>query len=155
MPFPDLEQTCKEAACLIAKSKVIGWYRGRMEVGPVLWAIAAFLLTPVIRNTRLDQCHGQNARSVPTFWSRSYHQTNGPMVRRRTGTDLPFMIMKVNVREAYRAKLPAITHVNGSARIQTVDGLHKPGVPPAPDCGRTNYRREMLLNTSFNVIGAA
>jgi len=69
------------------------------------------------------------------------------------GTELPYMIITVDVREQHRSKLPAITHVNGSARLQTVS--------PGDNCefhalleavGKTTGR-EMVLNTSFNVKG--
>src|SRR2546430_17178798 len=42
------------------------------------------------------------------------------------GTELPFMIMTVDVRPEHRADLPTITHVNSSARVQTVEARDKP-----------------------------
>jgi len=69
------------------------------------------------------------------------------------GTELPYMIVTVDVREPYREDLPAITHVNGTARVQTVH--------PSNNCefhtllravGRLSGR-EMVVNTSFNVKG--
>src|SRR5205823_11847094 len=67
--------------------------------------------------------------------------------------ELPYMIFNVDVREPYRAALPAITHVNGTARVQTVD--------PRDNCefhallsavGKLSGRA-MVVNTSFNVKG--
>jgi carbamoyltransferase len=63
------------------------------------------------------------------------------------------MIAVVDVRQEHRASLPAITHVNGSARVQTVsddDNLEFHTLLRA--VGRTTGR-EMVLNTSFNVKG--
>ena len=69
------------------------------------------------------------------------------------GTELPYMMVNVDVREQYRSVLPAITHVNGTARVQTVD--------PRENCefhellcavGRLSDRA-MVVNTSFNVKG--
>ena len=69
------------------------------------------------------------------------------------GTQLPYMISIVDVRPEHRAQLPAITHVNGSARLQTVsahDNLDFHALLQA--VGKTTGR-EMVLNTSFNVKG--
>ena len=70
-----------------------------------------------------------------------------------SGTELPFMIMTVDVRDEYRASLPAITHVDGSARVQTVSrkdngDFHALLVEVGKLTGR-----EMVLNTSFNIKG--
>ena len=59
----------------------------------------------------------------------------------------------VDVREPYRAELPAITHVNGSARVQTVSATDNGDFHTLLEAvGRATGRR-MVLNTSFNVKG--
>ena len=68
-------------------------------------------------------------------------------------TELPYMIMTVSVRDQCRQALPAITHINGSARVQTVsarDNKDFHGLLYA--VGKTTGR-EMVLNTSFNIKG--
>src|SRR5436309_13907304 len=63
------------------------------------------------------------------------------------------MIMTVNVREKFRQQLPAITHVNGSARVQMVAAAdNREFHQLLKAVGRTTGR-EMVLNTSFNVKG--
>ena len=63
------------------------------------------------------------------------------------------MITTVNVRAAHRQTLPAITHVNGSARVQTVSEKDNPDFHALlKETGKITGR-EMLLNTSFNVKG--
>jgi carbamoyltransferase len=59
----------------------------------------------------------------------------------------------VDVREKYRAELPAITHVNGSARVQTVSSTDNPDFHLLLKSVGTATGREMVLNTSFNVKG--
>jgi carbamoyltransferase len=69
------------------------------------------------------------------------------------GTELPFMIATVMVRKEHRASLPAITHVDGSARVQTVSRQDNPDFHLLlQEVGKCTGR-EMLLNTSFNVKG--
>ncbi len=68
-------------------------------------------------------------------------------------TALPYMIATVNVREEYRATLPAITHVDGSARVQTVAAEDNPAFHSLVKAVGRMTGREIVLNTSFNVKG--
>jgi carbamoyltransferase len=63
------------------------------------------------------------------------------------------MIMTVDVREPYRALLPAVTHVNGSARVQTVAARDNGEFHALLRAVGKTTGREMVLNTSFNVKG--
>ena len=69
------------------------------------------------------------------------------------GSVFPYMIAVVDVREAHRASLPAITHVNGSARVQTVSDEDNPAFHALLRAVGRTTGREMVLNTSFNVKG--
>jgi carbamoyltransferase len=69
------------------------------------------------------------------------------------GTELPYMNVNVDVREEHRAGLPAITHVDGSARIQTVSGRDNADFHALLGAVGRRTGREMVLNTSFNVRG--
>lgn len=69
------------------------------------------------------------------------------------GTVLPYMIAVVDVRQAHRAALPAITHVNGSARVQTVSETDNAAFHTLLRAVGRTTGREMVLNTSFNVKG--
>ena len=68
-------------------------------------------------------------------------------------TPLPYMIMTVDVRNEHRSALPAITHVNGSARVQTVSIDSNEGFHALLRAVGKATGREMVLNTSFNVKG--
>jgi carbamoyltransferase len=69
------------------------------------------------------------------------------------GLELPYMIMTVDVRDQYRELLPAITHVNGSARVQTVSQSDNGDFHTLLEEVGKLTGREMVLNTSFNVKG--
>jgi carbamoyltransferase len=69
------------------------------------------------------------------------------------GTELPYMISVVDVRPEARALLPAITHVNGSARLQTVSENDNPDFHALLMAVGETTGRQMVLNTSFNVKG--
>ncbi len=68
-------------------------------------------------------------------------------------TALPYMTFTVDVREEYRAALPAITHINDSAREQTVLRADNPDFHMLLREVGERTGREMVLNTSFNVKG--
>ena len=65
------------------------------------------------------------------------------------------MIVNVDVRPEHRASLPAITHVNGSARVQTVSKADNAEFHELLGAVGAAHGREMVLNTSFNVKGQA
>ena len=68
-------------------------------------------------------------------------------------THLPYMVMIVDVREEHRSGLPAVTHVNGTARVQTVDARNSWEFHTLLQAVGETTGREMVLNTSFNVKG--
>ena len=68
-------------------------------------------------------------------------------------TELPYMIITADVRDEHRAVLPAVTHVNGSARVQTVDAVDNREFHTLLRAVGRATGREMVLNTSFNVKG--
>ena len=65
------------------------------------------------------------------------------------------MIVNVDVRPEHREALPAITHVDGSARVQTVSAAGNPEFHKLVQAVGRRTGREMVLNTSFNVKGQA
>jgi len=67
--------------------------------------------------------------------------------------EFPYMITTVDVRREHRSGLPAITHVDGSARVQTVSPSDNREFHALLEAVGKTTGREMVLNTSFNVKG--
>ena len=67
--------------------------------------------------------------------------------------EFPYMITTVDVRPEHRSGLPAITHVDGSARVQTVSPSDNREFHALLEAVGRTTGREMVLNTSFNVKG--
>jgi carbamoyltransferase len=152
--FESLDETCAEAAKLIAEGRVIGWFRGRMEYGPRALGNRSILADPGHPAMR-DRINAMvKMREAFRPFAPACSVEEAPRwFDIAPGTNLPYMITVVNVRAEHRASLPAITHVNGSARLQTVSendntDFHRLLV----EVGKTTGR-EMVLNTSFNVKG--
>lgn len=149
-----LDQSCALAAQLIAEGHVIAWYRGRMEFGPRALGHRSILADPGHPEMR-DRINAMVKMReafrpfAPAVCIEQVHRWFDVP----PGTELPYMIATVNVRNEFRAELPAITHVNGSARVQTVSPLDNTEFHTLLRAVGRTTGREMVLNTSFNVKG--
>ena len=152
--FGSVEETCVEAARMIQQGKVIAWHRGRMEYGPRALGNRSILAdpsNPEMRD-RVNAMVKKREAFRPFAPAVSIEEVDRwfdvpPM------TSLPYMIATVIVREQYRATLPAITHVDGSARVQTVAADDNPAFHALLKALGKVTGREIVLNTSFNVKG--
>src|SRR5271156_1003758 len=152
--FGSLEETCVEAARMIQQGKVVAWHRGRMEYGPRALGDRSILAdpsNPEMRD-RVNAMVKKREAFRPFAPAVSVEEVDRwfdvpPM------TVLPYMIATVNVREEYRATLPAITHVDGSARVQTVAESDNPAFHALLKAIGNVTGRQIVLNTSFNVKG--
>ncbi len=155
-PLGTLDAACEKAAELIADGQVVCWYRGRMEFGPRALGHRSIVADP----GRTDMRDRVNAMVkmreafrpfAPAVSLEEVHR----WFEVEPGTELPYMIMNVDVRPEHREALPAITHVDGSARVQTVSAAGNPEFHKLVQAVGRRTGREMVLNTSFNVKGQA
>jgi len=144
----DADELCRLTAQAISEGKVIGWFQGRLEWGPRALGNRSILGDP----RRADMKEILNAK----IKRRESFRPFAPSVLREDvadwfeqDADVPFMMQVFQIREEKRSLIPAVCHVDGSGRLQTVNkevGLYHrlishfkkiTGVP-------------MVLNTSFN-----
>ena len=120
----------------------------------MLWAIAVFLRIPAHpeMRDRINAMVKKREAFRPFAPAVSAEQAH-IWFEMEPGTLLPYMITTVNVREIHRKTLPAITHVNGTARVQTVSATDNPDFHALLKAVGRATGREMVLNTSFNVKG--
>ena len=152
--FGSLAETCAEAARLIAEGRVIAWYRGQMEFGPRALGHRSILADPgrpemrdrINAMVKMREAFRPFAPAVTLEQVHRWFEVE-------PGTEFPYMITTVDVRPEYRAQLPAITHVNGSARVQTVSAKDNAEFHALLQAVGEATGREMVLNTSFNVKG--
>jgi carbamoyltransferase len=152
--FGSMEETCAAAADLIGKGSVLAWYRGRMEFGPRALGNRSILADPghPEMRDRINAMVKKREAFRPFAPAVSLEEVDH-WFEVEPGTELPYMITIVNVREQWRAALPAITHVNGSARVQTVSAEDNPPFHRLLQEVGEMTGRQMVLNTSFNVKG--
>ncbi len=142
----------ERVADLLAAEQVVGWHRGRSEFGPRALGARSILASPRraemkdIINEKIK--HRERFRpfapSVPVEDAGRYFELDH---------ESPYMLFIVPVRPERRAEIPAVTHEDGTARVQTVDGASN---PLYYDLLRAFGRRTgtpVLVNTSFNVRG--
>lgn len=145
----DETELCRRTAQAIADGKVVGWFQGRMEWGPRALGNRSILGDP----RRADMKEILNAK----IKRRESFRPFAPSILREEVSnwfeqddDVPFMMQVFQVREEKRSVLPAITHVDGSGRLQTV---HKETNPLYHLLISTFYLLTgvpLVLNTSFN-----
>jgi carbamoyltransferase len=152
--FDSLDEACESAAAAIADGKVLAWHRGRMEFGPRALGNRSILADPghPEMRDRINAMVKKREAFRPFAPAVSLEQVHR-WFDVKENTELPYMIMIVDVREEHRAALPAITHVNGSARAQTVSCVDNPEFHTLLQAVGRRTGREMVLNTSFNVKG--
>ena len=152
--FGSLEETCAAAAALIGEGRVLAWSRGRMEFGPRALGNRSILADPGHPEMR-DRINAmvKKREAFRPFAPAVSADEIDKWFDVPNGTELPYMITIVNVREKHRAELPAITHVNGSARVQSVSEKDNAAFHQLIKAVGKKTGREMVLNTSFNVKG--
>ncbi len=146
------EDIARDTAELLAQGKIVGWFQGRSEWGPRALGHRSILADP----TRPDMQDHVNRRVKHREDFRPFAPSATVESFARyfeTTTPDPFMVTIVGVRPEFRAKLPAVTHVDGTARLQTVDAKANPLYHRL--LGELERRTgfPVVLNTSFNVRG--
>jgi carbamoyltransferase len=167
-------QLIDKVAELISQGKVIGWFQGRMEFGP-----RALGNRSIIGDARSEKMQSLMNRKIKF---RESFRPFAPSVLRedvkdyfemRNEEDSPYMLLVADVREDKRLKpvvpletlkgldklkvkrsvVPAITHVDYSARIQTIDNQRHPKLHRLISQFKAKTGCPVIINTSFNIRG--
>jgi carbamoyltransferase len=134
---------------LVMQGKVVGWFQGRMEWGPRALGNRSIVADP----RRTDMKDILNARIK---YREPFRPFAPSVLAEHTGEYFdqvypdPFMLKVYNVLLAAREKIPAVTHVDGTGRLQTVDKDSAPLYWDLIDSFRGKSGVPILLNTSFN-----
>jgi carbamoyltransferase len=152
LKFRRVDDVERQTARLLSEGHVIGWYQGRMEWGPRALGNRSVLADP----RRADMKNVINGK----IKFREPYRPFAPSVLEEDVEDYfhfsgasPYMTFVCRVRDDRKDKLPAVTHVDGTARIQTVSRRHNPRYWSLLDEFKTLTGVPILLNTSFNVKG--
>ena len=145
----DEGELCRRAAAAIAEGAVLGWFQGRMEWGPRALGNRSILCDPrrddmkAILNAKIKR-----RESFRPFAPSVLAEAVGEWFEEDDA--VPFMMQVFQIREEKRAQIPAVTHVDGSGRLQTVDRNTNPRYYRLIESFRAMTGVPMVLNTSFN-----
>ena len=146
---PDI---CKETAKILADGKVIGWFQGRSEFGPRALGNRSILADPRtpemkdILNSRVKHRQPFRPFAPIVLKERADEIFLGP-------GDSPYMLMAKHVHPDWKDKIPAVVHVDGTARVQTVAEDQNPILYRLLKEFEALTGVPVLVNTSFNIKG--
>jgi carbamoyltransferase len=148
--YTDQAELVDDVAARLARGEVVGWFHGAMEFGPRALGSRSILADP--RDPAMRDRVNRFVKKREAF------RPFAPAVLREEARehfdldhDSPFMLETCQVRSSI--SLPAITHVDGSARPQTVDAATHPRFHALLSAFKRRTGCPILLNTSFNLRG--
>jgi len=170
--YDDYNFLCKETARLLSEGKVVGWFQGRMEYGPRALGNRSILGDPrdpdmqKRLNLKIKYREGFRpfAPSVLEEECRDFFELDRPspymllvaFVKAKRCIELPENYLELPLRERLyhrRSDIPAVTHVDFSARIHTVSREINEGYWKLLQAFKEQTGCPLLVNTSFNVRG--
>ncbi|MDG1143872.1 MAG: carbamoyltransferase C-terminal domain-containing protein [Burkholderiales bacterium] len=147
--FSDEPELCSYVSKAISDGKIIGWFQGRMEWGPRALGNRSILGDP--RRSDMKEILNSKIKRRESF------RPFAPSILREevknwfeTDYDVPFMLQVFQILLVQRHRIPAVTHINGSGRLQTVTEQQNPRYYRLIRAFRDLTGVPILLNTSFN-----
>ena len=146
------DNVCRDTAKLLADQRVIGWFQDRSEFGPRALGNRSLLADP--RKPEMKDILNSRVKHRQAF------RPFAPIVLAERMKDVfegeedsPFMLIAKPVRPEWRDKIPAIVHVDGTARVQTVREATNPMLYRLLKEFEALTGVPVLINTSFNIKG--
>lgn len=152
IPYEEVDDIEDAVAELLAEDNIVGWFQGRMEFGPRALGARSILMSPTkgenkdIINARVKfrEAYRPFCPSLLAEAAEEYLVDSRPS---------RFMILSFVVREEKRREIPAVTHVDGTCRPQTVEREVNPRYWELIKRFERRTSVPVLLNTSLNVRG--
>jgi carbamoyltransferase len=151
LPYSRPESVAAEAARVLAGNGIVAWFQGRSEYGPRALGHRSLLAHPgdADTQTRMNDVKG-----------REQFRPIAPMVRASRFGDIfegvypsPYMLFVHQVKPEWRDRIPAVTHVDGTARVQTVHEETEPLVAAMLAEFERLTGLPVVVNTSLNTAG--
>ncbi len=149
--YRKLKNIAEETAGILAEDKIIGWFQGRMEFGPRALGSRSILASPI---------HLKMQSRLNEVKDREDFRPVAPVVLEEEAGEWfnnaaysPFMLFIYDVKPEKADKIPAVKHVDGTARIQTVNEQQHPLYYNLIKEFKKKTGVPVLVNTSFNTLG--
>jgi carbamoyltransferase len=137
-----------ETAAILADDRIVGWFQGRMEFGPRALGARSILASPL---------NADMQRRLNDIKDREDYRPVAPVVLEEKAAEWfegagvsPFMLFVVDVAADKAERIPAVRHVDGTARIQTINRSQNPLYYDLVSAFERRTGVPVLVNTSFN-----
>jgi carbamoyltransferase len=151
IPYEEPADIAETVAEELARDGVVAWFQGRSEYGPRALGHRSLLAHPG-RAANLERLNAVKGREE--------FRPVAPMVAADRAAELfdgplpsPYMLFVHGVREPWRDRIPAVVHVDGTARVQTVDPGDEPLVARMLAAFERRTGLPVVVNTSLNTAG--
>ncbi len=152
VPFTTPRDLSGQVADILASDGVIAWFDGRSEYGPRALGQRSLLANPM---------NADNLERLNDVKGREQFRPVAPMVLTDRAAEIfsagpipsPYMLFVHDVAPEWRSRIPAVVHVDGTARIQTVDDSTNPGIASLLRAFEQRTGVPVLVNTSLNTAG--
>ncbi len=160
LAYERLDDVASDAAALLADGNVLGWFQGRMEFGPRALGARSILASPTDASmqARLNEIKDREdfrpvapvvaEERAPTWFARG-----GRGIEPEAPLRAPFMLFVYDVPPERARRIPAVTHFDGTARVQTVNARQNPLLHRLLMAFEQRSGVPVLINTSFNTRG--
>tara|TARA_B100000579_G_scaffold287073_1_gene238037 strand:+ start:3223 stop:4827 length:1605 start_codon:yes stop_codon:yes gene_type:complete len=149
--YKEIDDTAKIAAEHINSGKIIARYNGRSEFGPRSLGNRSILANPTLKNMKEEINKRIKFREEFRPFAPSVLNEKSKEIFNKS--DLPFMTIATDVNDKWAKKLPSTTHVNNTARVQTVDEENNKNFYDIISNFEKISDVPVVLNTSFNIRG--
>lgn len=152
VPFEQPSDIAEAAAALIAENAVVAWFQGQSELGPRALGHRSLLANP---------SHKANLTRLNDIKGREQFRPVAPMVLLDRAAEIfeggpipsPYMLFTHRVKPAFQDRIAAVVHVDGTARIQTVDDAEEPLCARMLRAVERRTGVPVVVSTSLNTAG--
>ncbi len=148
----EASEVYSQVAELLSHGKIVAWFQGQMEFGPRALGNRSFLASPLLPEMK-------EVLNRRVKFREDFRPFAAAILEDEQGKYLdfsaknPYMLMVFNVRGEMQKVIPAITHVDGTVRIQTVSKAENLKLYELLDAFKDKTGHGIILNTSFNIKG--
>ena len=171
------EELSKKTARLLADQNVIGWFKGRMEFGPRALGSRSILgdsrsesmqfqmnmkikfresfrpFAPIVLEGHTHEWFNFRNKKIDATFESPYMLLVGEVNSYDSKSNLNAEVSSMDRLKSIKSSIPAVTHINGSARLQTVSKRTNPELHQLLSSFKELTNCPVLINTSFNVRG--
>ena len=151
LPYRRLQNVAEETAALLEQDLIIGWFQGPMEFGPRALGARSILASPISPSMQ---------ERLNDIKDREDFRPVAPVVLEENADEWfvdadvsPFMLFVFDVRPERAGQIPAVRHVDGTARVQTINPSQHPLYYELVKAFGRRTGVPVLVNTSFNIRG--